>query len=78
MTTLHRTVTLVHVNIVSELVTKDLNLYVTRSHHIFLKNHVIIIKTLHALALSCIKLVHELGLSIHDAHTFATASKRCL
>ena len=78
MTTLHRAVTLIHVNIVSELVTEDLNLYVTGAHHILLKDHMIIIETLHALTFCCIKLVHEFGLSIHDAHTFATASKRCL
>lgn len=62
-------------NIVSMLVTEDLNFNMAGSFYIFLHNHMIIAKTFHGLTFGSIKLVLEFFLIPDNPHTFATTTE---
>lgn len=77
MATLNRAVTLIHVNVVTVLVTKDLYLNVARVLDILFNDHVIVVKPFLCLSLGSVELVHELFLVPHDSHSFTATAKRC-
>ena len=51
---LHGTVAFVHVDVVAQFVAKDLHLNVAWMHDVLLHDHMVIVKALHGLALSCV------------------------
>lgn len=51
---LHSTVAFVHVDVVAQFVTKDLNFDMAWMHDVLLHDHVVIVEALHSLALSCV------------------------
>ena len=77
MAALNGAVTLIHVHVVTVLVTEDLYLNVARMLDILFNDHVIVIKALLCLSLGSVELVHELLLVPHDPHSFAATAKRC-
>ena len=78
MSSLDSAIPLIHVHIVSMLVSENLNFDMPWMLDILFDNHVIIIETLHGFSLRCIKLIHELSLISYDPHAFSTTTERCL
>lgn len=72
---LKRTIAFMQMNIVSMLVTEDLNFNMAGSFYVFLDNHMIIAKTFHGLTFGSIKLVLEFFLIPDNPHTFATTTE---
>ena len=77
MSSLNGTVTLMHMHIISMLVTEDLHLNMARVNNILLNNHVIIIETFLRFPLGRIKLVIEFIFCHNDSHAFSSTTERC-
>ena len=78
MSSLDSAVTLMHVDIVTMLVSEDLHFNMSGMLNVLLDNHVIVIESFHGFSFSCIELVLELSLVSDDSHSFTTTTKRCL
>lgn len=78
MSSLDSAIPLIHVHIVSMLVSEDLHFNMPWMLNILFDNHVVVIKTLHGFSLCCIKLIHELSLVSDNPHAFSTTTERCL
>lgn len=75
MSSLHRAISLVQINVVAVSVTEDLKLDVSRLLNVFFDNDMLIIEALLGLSLCSVKLVEELLLIVNNTHAFASASQ---
>jgi len=75
MTSLHRAVTLIQVDVVAVSVTEDLELDVSRLLDVLLNYNVLVVETLQSFSLGSIELVMEFFLMANDTHALATTSQ---
>mmetsp|Transcript_94283 Transcript_94283/g.129880 ORF Transcript_94283/g.129880 Transcript_94283/m.129880 type:complete len:246 (-) Transcript_94283:217-954(-) len=78
VSSLHRAVTLIQVNIITVHITENLELDMSRILNVLFDKHIVISKTFHGFSFGLIEHLEEVFFSTNNSHTFATATKNCL
>ena len=63
MTSLHRAISLIEVNVVTMMISEDLQFNMSRLFDVLFNNNVLVVETLHCFSLCSIKLIMEILLA---------------